>query len=300
MSALALRRVDTLTHTRLQTVQRWQQGGHCAGTGRPESAGVLSFLARGELGDWRGLIVARDWLHRSLPLLESLQAVECPATSIATLFRAVPRALLLNVDELQYRELDDIQLLDSAQGEAEELPWLDTARGRVWFTQLPPDQPQNAALEPSTWLEDLPLQLDLLLGVSHLDQPSVLRLGPGDVLQINQLTHQCVLANRGIGVFTFTEEGLLMELTVDESTSQEEAGLDHLPVRLEFVVATHDVELGTLRQMVAGQLIPLAANAAQQIEVRANGKRVARGELVQLDGQLGVELLEVYRNRGDE
>jgi type III secretion protein Q len=300
MNALALRRVDALAHTRLQTVQRWQRGGHCAGTGRPDGAcGMLSFLARGERGDWRGLIVARDWLHHSLPQLESLLAVECPATSIAVLFRAVPRALLLSVDELQYRELDDIQLLDSAQGMTQELPWLDTVRGRVWLTQLPPQRPSNAGMESFTWLEDLPLQLDLLLGVSHRS-PTPLRLGPGDVLQINQLTHQCVLANRAIGVFRFTEEGLHMELIVDESISQEQAGLDHLPVRLEFVVATHDVELGTLRHLVGGQLIPLAADAAQQIEVRANGKRVARGELVQLDGQPGVELLEVYRNRCDE
>lgn len=75
-----------------------------------------------------------------------------------------------------------------------------------------------------------------------------------------------------------------------------DADLGTLPVRLEFVLATHDIDLATLSQIIAGQLIPLAADAARQIEVRANGKPVARGELVQLDEQLGVELLEVYGN----
>ncbi|WP_322784188.1 FliM/FliN family flagellar motor switch protein [Pseudomonas sp. PCH199] len=72
--------------------------------------------------------------------------------------------------------------------------------------------------------------------------------------------------------------------------------LGSLPVRLEFVLATHEIDLATLSQIIEGQLIPLAGDAARHIEVRANGKPVARGELVQLDEQLGVELLEVYRN----
>jgi type III secretion protein Q len=71
-------------------------------------------------------------------------------------------------------------------------------------------------------------------------------------------------------------------------------------VRLEFILATHDIDLATLSQIVDGQLIPLGDDAARHIEVRANGKRVARGELVQLDEQLGVELIEVYRGTSSE
>ncbi|MHC8354904.1 FliM/FliN family flagellar motor switch protein [Pseudomonas sp. LB3P81] len=115
-----------------------------------------------------------------------------------------------------------------------------------------------------------------------------------------------LLADQCIGVFTFTEEGLHMQSTVADSNQQAgtdadtQVELDALPVRLEFLLATHDIDLGTLSRIIDGQLIPLAADAARHIEVRANGKRVARGELVQLDEQLGVELLEVYRNTGNE
>jgi len=110
------------------------------------------------------------------------------------------------------------------------------------------------------------------------------------------------LADQRIGVFTFTEEGLHMQSTVADSNQQTDGPADAdielgaLPVRLEFLLAAHEIDLGTLSQIIDGQLIPLAADAARHIEVRANGKRVARGELVQLDDQLGVELLEVYRN----
>ena len=61
-------------------------------------------------------------------------------------------------------------------------------------------------------------------------------------------------------------------------------------------LATQEIDLATLSQFIGGQQIPLADAATRHIEVRANGKSVARGELVQLEEQLAVELLEVYRN----
>ena len=72
------------------------------------------------------------------------------------------------------------------------------------------------------------------------------------------------------------------------------------PVRLEFLLPSHETDLATLSRIIDGQLIPLTEDAARHIEVRANGKPVARGELVQLDGQLAVELLQVYRASADE
>ncbi|MGH8350777.1 MAG: FliM/FliN family flagellar motor switch protein [Pseudomonas sp.] len=307
MSALKLRRVDAQAHAHMQAVQRWRRSGHCAGAGRlPKLPGYLRFRARGNDGDWRGLIVARDWLHHSIPQLHSLLAVECPVASIAGLFRAVPEPLPVGVEELHYRELVDVESVDQAELPNHDVPWLDTPRGRVWLTQLPATRIASAPLRPGSWLSDLPLRLELMLGVSHLPHASRIRLSEGDVLRITQRTQQCRLADRYLGVFTFTEEGLHMQSTVADDNRQNtpdpgaDVDLGSLPVRLEFVLSIHEIDLATLSQIIDGQLIPLADDAARHIEIRANGKRVARGELVQLDEQLGVELLEVYRNPRDE
>jgi type III secretion protein Q len=306
MSTLKLRRVDPLAHACAQAVQRWRRAGHGAGLGHVQKLpGHLHFCAQGDGVDWQGLIMARDWLHQSLPPLQSLLAVECPLMSIAGLFRAVPHPLPLEMDELSYRELSDIELLDAASLPTHDLPWLDTSRGRVWLTRLPSARAANNPRVAGSWLRDLPLRLTLRLGASPLGRAGPVRLGEGDVLRITQRTQQCWLADRCIGVFTFTEEGLHMQSTIadaDQQAAETEAGVElgALMVRLEFVLATHEIDLATLSRIIDGQLIPLAVDAAQHIEVRANGKRVARGELVQLDDHLGVELLEVYRNTRDE
>lgn len=302
---LKLRRVDARAHAHARAVQRWRQAGRVTGLGKVcQVSGHLRFRARTDDGHWHGLIKGRDWLRYSLPRLQSLLAIECPLSSIAGLFRTVPQPLPMKLDELHYRELVDVELVEVAHLPADDLPWIDTSVGRIWITGLPRPRENTNPVPSHSWLNDLPLRLVLTLGSSKLEVARLVRLQAGDVLRIMQLTRQCWLADRCVGHFTFTQEGLYMQSTEADAVPAPEHGavmdLGSLPATLEFVLASHDIDLGTLSGYVDGQLIPLAADAALRIEVRANGKRVARGELVQLDEGLGVELLEVYRTLGDE
>lgn len=299
MSALKLRRIDARAHAAAQAIRRWRSADVDAGSGHPPGqSGYLCFRASGEGGEWWGLIDARDWLHRSLPGLRSLLTVECSLMNIAELFRAVPQPLLLKVDDLHYQQVSDVEGVLPGQLPAQELPWLDTPRGRLWLTRLPPVRAASLPLDADSWLSDLPLRLELMLGSSHLRHG--IRLKAGDVLRIIQRSQRCCLGHQCLGVFTFTEQGIHMQSTATgaqgSADSDPDVDLGALPVRLQFVLATQDIDLATLSRIIGGQLIPLADDAARHIEVLANGKPVARGELVQLEEQLGVELLEVYRN----
>jgi type III secretion protein Q len=306
MKPLALRRVHPCLHQRTQAVLRWQQAGHDAGLGSPDRRdGFLRFSAQGERGQWQGLIDARQWLNLSLPQLAPLLARECALSNIVELFRAVPRPLRLEPNELRYRTLCAVELIES-RTLAADLPWLATSQGTLWLTQLPSAAPTPVDLRAQAWLSDVPHRLELSLGTSALSHASRSRLVPGDVLRITREVRQCWLAQRCIGTFTMTNEGLQMEPRAAEqhpaipAAAPPDVELHALPVRLEFVLATREVRLDELANIMAGDLITLEADAVQHIEVRANGKTVARGELVQLDEQLGVELLEVYRNLRNE
>ncbi|SFA72796.1 type III secretion protein Q [Pseudomonas sp. NFIX10] len=306
MSALPLRRVEPLAHAQAQAIQRWRRAGRDTGLGQvPGHDGYLRFCAQGDGGHWQGLIAAHDWLYRALPQLQSLLKVETSLMDIVELFRVLPRPLLLEGDELQYRALSDIEGVAPARLPSRELPWLETPRGRLWLLQLPPTAVASEGLGVDSWLDDLPLRLELMLGISHLSRASRIRLEEGDIVRIVQRSQRCCLADYSLGTFTFTQEGLHMQPSVTDANADnpsETATIDlaALPVRLEFLLPSHETDLATLSRIIDGQLIPLTEDAARHIEVRANGKPVARGELVQLDGQLGVELLQVYRASADE
>ena len=306
MSALPLRRVEPLAHAQGQAIQRWRRAGRDTGLGQvPGHDGYLRFCAQGDGGHWQGLVAAHDWLYCALPQLQSWLKVETSLMNIVELFRVLPRPLLLEVDELQYRALSDIECVAPARLPTCELPWLETPRGRLWLLQLPPTAVASEGLGVDSWLDDLPLRLELMLGISHLSGASRMRLEEGDVVRIVQRSQRCCLADYSLGTFTFTQEGLHMQPSVTDANADnpsETATIDlgALPVRLEFLLPSHETDLATLSRIIDGQLIPLTEDAARHIEVRANGKPVARGELVQLDGQLAVELLQVYRASADE
>ena len=68
--------------------------------------------------------------------------------------------------------------------------------------------------------------------------------------------------------------------------------VEELTVELSFSLEERLVTLGELSRMRAGTVLPLTADPAAPVTIRANGRRVAKGRLVDLNGTLGVELLE--------
>ncbi|WAC74581.1 FliM/FliN family flagellar motor switch protein [Roseateles sp. SL47] len=66
--------------------------------------------------------------------------------------------------------------------------------------------------------------------------------------------------------------------------------LDDLPVRLSFDLGTLELRLGEIQALVPGTVLPLAAGLPAMVQVRCEGRLVATGELVEVDGRLGVEL----------
>ena len=67
---------------------------------------------------------------------------------------------------------------------------------------------------------------------------------------------------------------------------------EDLPIRLVFVAGDMEVALRDLRRIKPGYVFKLHQPLDRHVQVRANGKTIGRGELVDVDGRVGVRLLE--------
>lgn len=67
---------------------------------------------------------------------------------------------------------------------------------------------------------------------------------------------------------------------------------DVLPVQLVFLAGETEVALRDLKQIAPGYIFDLGRPVDHHVEVRANGKRIGIGELVEIDGRVGVRLLK--------
>ena len=75
----------------------------------------------------------------------------------------------------------------------------------------------------------------------------------------------------------------------------ETVGLDAVPVQLSFDLGELTLPLAELQQLVPGQSFNLGRPLAGAVRVRANGALVGHGELVEIDGRLGVALTRIGR-----
>lgn len=106
---------------------------------------------------------------------------------------------------------------------------------------------------------------------------------------------------------TFDEKVADLEdiLTGDDATPVEqvaqmdemEAVLD-VPVKVKAVLGGAQVPVGELIRMRSGSVLELDRRVGEPVDVHVNGRMIARGELVLIDGLLGVTLTEIVNQDG--
>lgn len=70
---------------------------------------------------------------------------------------------------------------------------------------------------------------------------------------------------------------------------------EDLPIHLVAVLGRKKMALGDLLKLKVGQSIHLDRAPNEFVDIEANGKLVARGELVEIDGKLGVRIIKLLK-----
>ena len=75
-----------------------------------------------------------------------------------------------------------------------------------------------------------------------------------------------------------------------------ESPLDEVDIPVRFSLGSVSLPLGDLASMQPGYVFVLDAPLDKPVAIEVNGTVIGRGELVSVDGQLGVRLKEHLRN----
>ena len=74
----------------------------------------------------------------------------------------------------------------------------------------------------------------------------------------------------------------------------EAASFDAIPVRLSFDLGEIRLTLAELRALQPGQALQLGHPLASAVRIRVNGALIGEGELVEIDGLLGVSVRQLF------
>ncbi|MGI4847199.1 MAG: type III secretion system cytoplasmic ring protein SctQ [Janthinobacterium lividum] len=89
--------------------------------------------------------------------------------------------------------------------------------------------------------------------------------------------------------------GDIMADTAQAENLDDEGTLDDVTIRLTFDLGERSVSIGELRSLAPGFTFDLGRDLRHAVTIRANGIAVGEGELVDIDGRVGVSVLTLNR-----
>lgn len=274
----------------------------------PADGAMLRFDVSGGFGTLQVAVPADAWCPRMLPALSGLAWSEL--VDRETLSRWLPASPLLQFHhpaladvQVQLRDVVPAGTVCTTRGAQ---PCLDTAQGSAWIQQLS----VAPALRATDATAALHLAVDLEVARVTLPLNRLRTLAPGAVVLLSQFQPIARLGARRLYTFDFTLETVSVNTPfefLDEDGDMAAqvpppgampppaagpTGLDvaRLPVTVEVVLCQLQHSVGELAALQPGTVFHLPPNAWHQLQLRVNGQTVARGELVQVGEQLGVQL----------
>ena len=157
----------------------------------------------------------------------------------------------------------------------------------------------------------MPVRLQACIGMTWLTQRQLRELAVGDLVLMEQtfVTPERELwlaqGNWGLRVhwgdagMTVLSEWAQGGFTMPDSVYAPEGeespqDLDSLPLCLTFDLGEREITLGELRQLQVGQGIDLGVPLGGPVQLRVQGVLVARGDLIEVDGRLGVAIVSLH------
>ncbi|HEY4319528.1 MAG TPA: type III secretion system cytoplasmic ring protein SctQ [Herbaspirillum sp.] len=307
--AAALRRAVTCRRADGMAIDFYDPAGGAQAIKPPRpDADYIAFQAVDANGApaWDGLVCCDEWLAGVAPALAGLALPGGAAQTALELFAATPQPLS---EALPYQSLTAGGLVAGKDLHNAPLAALRTPQATVWLRALPPQTAGEPAL--AAWAQDIPATLQFLLGASRISRGRLSKIEPGDVLLVTDHALRMRCNGLVLGWYSITEKGIIVDQQLNQAyedspeaatqAAPEEArsgvaqsGVARIPVRLEFVLQQNRVTMGELGLLHGGQVIDLAPDAEKQVLVLANGAVLGRGELVQLEDRLGVEMIDIY------
>lgn len=91
---------------------------------------------------------------------------------------------------------------------------------------------------------------------------------------------------------------ILQPLAAEDDSARRRPALESvydIPVRLTAVLGKKRLSIAELMKLDAGSIIELDRRVGEAIDLYVNDRLIARGELVMVDGALGVTMTEVVK-----
>ncbi|HET9987177.1 MAG TPA: FliM/FliN family flagellar motor switch protein [Kofleriaceae bacterium] len=158
---------------------------------------------------------------------------------------------------------------------------------RALVLAVPPSRP------PPPWI-DHPVDAPIVVGRCQLAREDLARLGRRSVITLDRAlaAAELVVLAGAIGLAAVPADPLVARVAT-EYVPRPMALPDDARVELTVGLGTARLSLRQVMGLAVGEVLPLGRPLAGPFEIRAEGKLIGQGELVDVDGELGVRIVSL-------
>jgi type III secretion protein Q len=294
-----------------QSVRALQAAGRPAAL-RTQSPprGYAAFRATWEGREYAGWADLAELLRRRYPELHGLAWRALDARYVLDLFNEPGTAASLPAPPGGWERVRFTGVVQSELPEQSLLSFDEPGSSPVLFREFPVVAPSDAG-SAAAHAGALPLVMRFCIGASFAPMSLLSGLVPGDALVVQSRRHVVKVGGKPLCGFQYEGMDIMLNEQIydeDEDNWDEQAyadaapgdrpappafELDALPVKLEFVLQEEQVTVAELARVHAGIVLPMREGAVGNVAIRANGRWLGTGELIQVGEQLAVEVRSV-------
>ncbi|WP_020560405.1 type III secretion system cytoplasmic ring protein SctQ [Thiofilum flexile] len=190
---------------------------------------------------------------------------------------------------------NSLQVIGTLLVEERTYPLLQE-RLRYWPSDLNPEWDQL----------QIPLRIELsrqqltLLELNNLELTDVILLNDSDFLQ-QQVRFVLYSNTYCSALFNSNNKSLTINSDWNTMSDQEQKHtidqLNQVPIQLTFDIGQHTLSFNEIKQLRPGYVIELSTPLSEIVQIRSQNKLLGTGELVDVNGRLGVRLLTLFGNK---
>lgn len=285
-----------------QLQQYWRDRGVAQIVANPPVEGIL--LKFKVDGAWQGIIDLNEWFINVMPDSARLASRAFSSHLLKDLFVNCtapftpphPEWAYENV-EAELCDISDFHLIETCVAVSGDT-------GKIWIVRWPyPDEDNWLKKIKRPDISQLPITINFELGHSNIRLALLRQVEQGDVVLINHISSDAVIHSKVVGtyqkiegniMFTQYEETYEEESNVETENSSVLTARDSIPVQLTFILEQRTVTLAEVENMYRGDVIPYKVKQEKQVIISANGVHIAKGELIWLGENMGVEVTELF------
>lgn len=179
---------------------------------------------------------------------------------------------------------------------------------QAWFVNFP--QPRLPAPELDDPYGELPVTVSYRIGWSTMPFALWSGIASGDALLIQHPDWVATVGNKPLCPFRYEGEQIMLEqefendamdghdsphLSQDSDASpyDDSFNIHDIPVQIEFVLHDTTMRFADLSQLYPGSVLTMNDDVAEKVRIRANGRLLATGQLIQVGEQLAVQVKSV-------